>query len=111
MSTVYILMVYLYSGFNPQDVAISTAWFVVFVTIGVVTSSFAEGLREEERKYRGIFENSQAGIFTFDLNTLRLTELNAKCAQMLRYERTELAGADLSRIMTDEGSMTGLSDR
>lgn len=89
LSTVYILMVYLYSGFNPQDVAISTAWFVVFVTIGVVTSSFAEGLREEERKYRGIFENSQAGIFTFDLNTLRLTELNAKCAQMLRYECTE----------------------
>ena len=104
LSTVYILMVYLYSGFNPQDVAISTAWFVVFVAIGVVTSSFAEGLREEERKYRGIFENSQAGIFTFDLNTLRLTELNAKCAQMLKYERTELAGADLSRIMTDAGS-------
>jgi PAS domain S-box-containing protein len=104
LSTVYILLVYLYSGFNPQDVAVSTAWFVIFVTIGVVTSSFAEGLREEERKYRGIFENSQAGIFTFDLNTLRITELNAKCAQMLRYDRVELAGADLTRIMTDEGS-------
>ena len=83
MSTVYILLVYLYSGFNPQDVAVSTAWFVIFVTIGVVTSSFAEGLREEERKYRGIFENSQAGIFTFDLNTLRITEANLKCVQML----------------------------
>jgi PAS domain S-box-containing protein len=104
LSTVYILLVYLYSGFNPQDVAVSTAWFVVFVTIGVVTSSFAEGLREEERKYRGIFENSQAGIFTFDLTTLRIRELNAKCAQMLRYDRSELAGGDLSRIMTDEGS-------
>ncbi|HVP97327.1 ATP-binding protein [Methanoregula sp.] len=104
ISTVYILLVYFYSGFNPQDVAISTAWFVVFVTIGVVTSSFAEGLREEERKYRGIFENSQAGIFTFDLTTLRITELNMKCAQMLRYSRPELVGADLSRIITDEGN-------
>lgn len=104
LSTIYILLVYLYSGFDPQDVAVSTAWFVVFVTIGVVTSSFAEGLREEERKYRGIFENSQAGIFTFDLGTLRIAELNAKCAQMLRYDRTELAGADLSRIMTDAGN-------
>jgi len=104
LSTVYILLVYLYSGFDPQDVAISTAWFVVFVTIGVVTSSFAEGLREEERKYRGIFENSQAGIFTFNISTLRIVELNAKCAQMLRYNRTELAGADLSRFMTDEGN-------
>lgn len=61
LSSVYILLVYVYSGFNPQDVALSTAWFVIFVTIGVVTSSFAEGLREEERKYRGMFENSQAG--------------------------------------------------
>ena len=61
LSSVYILLVYTYSGFNPKDVAISTAWFVIFVTIGVVTSSFAGGLREEERKYRGIFENSRPG--------------------------------------------------
>jgi len=105
MSTVYILLVYLYSGFNPQDVAVSTAWFVIFVTIGVVTSSFAEGLREEERKYRGIFENSQAGIFTFDLNTLRITEANLKCVQMLKYDRNDLSGANLSRIISDAGSL------
>jgi PAS domain S-box-containing protein len=104
LSTVYILLVYSYSGFNPDAVAISTAWFVVFVTIGVVTSSFAAGLREEERKYRGIFENSQAGIFTFDRDTLNLAEINGKCAQMLRYERSELIGADLSCIIPDAES-------
>ncbi|MGA2161774.1 MAG: PAS domain S-box protein [Methanoregula sp.] len=99
ISAVYILLVYFYSGFDSQAVAISTAWFVVFVTIGVVTSSFAEGLREEERKYRGIFENSQAGIFTFDLDSLRLAEINGKFAQMLRYEPDELTGMDLLRII------------
>ena len=101
ISTVYIVLVYLYSSFNPQNVAISTAWFVIFVTIGVVTSSFAEGLREEERKYRGIFENSQAAIFTFDLGTHQIAELNAKCAQMLRCGRTELTGVSLSDIIPD----------
>jgi PAS domain S-box-containing protein len=104
ISTVYILLVYLYSSFDPQAVAVSTAWFVIFVTIGVVTSSFATGLREEERKYRGIFENSQAGIFTFDLDTLRLTEINGKCTQMLRYERSELVGVDLSLIIPNAES-------
>ena len=68
-ASIYLLLVYYFSNFNPALVAISTAWFVIFVTIGVVTSSFAEGLQAEERKYRGIFENSQAGIFTFDLDT------------------------------------------
>ncbi|MFA7693938.1 MAG: ATP-binding protein [Methanoregula sp.] len=104
ISTVYILLVYFYSGFNPDAVAISTAWFVVFVTIGVVTSSFAAGLREEERKYRGIFENSQAGIFTFDRDTLKIAEINRKGAQMLRYERSDLICAELSRIIPDAES-------
>src|SRR5512137_641908 len=69
LSSVFLSLVYYYGNFNPNLIAVSTAWFVIFVTIGVVTSSFAEGLRAEERKYRGIFENSQAGIFTFDLAT------------------------------------------
>jgi len=104
ISTVYLLLVYFYSGFNPNAVAVSTAWFVVFVTIGAVTSSFAAGLREEERKYQGIFDNSLTGIFTFDRDTLKLTEINGKCAQMLRYEIPELIGTDLSRIMPDKES-------
>ena len=111
ISTVYILFVYLYSNFDPQAVAISTAWFVVFVAIGVVTSSFATGLREEERKYRGIVENSQAGIFTFDLDTRQIGEINGKCSQMLRYERTELIGVDLSLIIPDTESRNQLIRR
>jgi PAS domain-containing protein len=101
ISTVFLLLVYYFSNFDPNLVAVSTAWFVIFVTIGVVTSSFAGNLRTEERKYREIFENSQAGIFTFDLITMRIQEINGKCAQMLRYDRTDLIDKDLSRILVD----------
>ena len=99
LSAIYLTLVYEFSGFDPGLVADSTAWFVIFVTIGVVTSSFAEGLRTEERKYRGIFENSQAGIFTFDLATFRIREMNIKCARMLNFERYDLLDSDLSRIL------------
>jgi PAS domain S-box-containing protein len=105
ISTIYLLLVYYFSNFNPNMVAVSTAWFVIFVTIGVVTSSFAQGLKTEERKYRGIFENSQAGIFTFDLISLRIRELNGKCEQMLRYNRAELIDRDLSTILVDPLSL------
>jgi len=101
ISTIYLVLVYSLTSFNPAVVAVSTAWFVIFVTIGVVTSSFAKGLVLEERKYRDIFENSQAGIFTFGLDTLKIRELNAKCARMLRYDRNELVGKDLKEIFTD----------
>ncbi len=102
ISTIYLMLVYFISGFDPALVAVSTAWFVIFVTIGVVTSSFAEGLRAEERKYRGIFENSQAGIFTFDLATQNILELNGKYARMLRYDRMDLNNRNLSGILSDQ---------
>ena len=95
------MLVYYFTSFDPNLVAVSTAWFVIFVTIGFVTSSLAEGFREEERKYREIFENSQAGIFTFDLKTQRIQEINGRCAQILGYGRNDLINEELSRILPD----------
>ena len=99
ISMVYLILVYLFGKFNPMLVAVSTAWFVIFVTIGVVTSSFAEGMRSEERKYRGIFENSQAGILTINLSSNRIIDLNRKCARMLQCEEEDLIGSDLDRVL------------
>ena len=101
ISTIFLLLVYFFGNFNPNLVAVSTGWFVIFVTIGFVTSSFAEGLRAEERKYREIFENSQSGIFTFNLLTLRIQAINRKCAQMLGYDRQDLIDKELSCIISD----------
>jgi PAS domain S-box-containing protein len=101
ISSIFIMLVYYFSGFDPAQVAVSTAWYVIFVTIGVVTSSLATDLRFEEKKYRGIFENSQAGIFTFDIQTMRILELNEKAAGLLKYARVDLINRDLSRILMD----------
>jgi PAS domain S-box-containing protein len=104
LSTVFLLLVYFFGNFNPALVAVSTGWFVIFVTIGFVTSSFAEGLRSEERKYREIFENSQAGIFTFNLLTQHIQAINGKCALMLGYGRQDLIDKELNCIFPDAES-------
>jgi len=101
ISSIFLVLIYYFGNFNSVLIAVSTAWFVIFVTIGVVTSSFAEGLRDEEKKYRGIFEHSQAGIFTFDLINLHIREINGKCAQMLKYDREELIDMELSGILME----------
>jgi PAS domain S-box-containing protein len=98
ISTIFLLLVYFFSNFDLNLIAVSTAWFVIFVTIGFVTSSFAEGFRAEERKYKEIFENSQAGIFTFSLPALRIREMNGKFAQMVGYTRNDLIGKELGTI-------------
>ena len=101
LSIIYLLLVYTLSNFNPALVAVSTAWFVIFITIGVVTSSFAQGLLNERRKFRGIFENSQAGIFTCDLATLKIAEINTKCTRLLQAPAEDLVGKKLVEIVTD----------
>jgi len=101
LSIIYLVIAYTMSNFNPEIVAVSTAWFVIFVTIGVVTSSFAQGLVNERRKFRGIFENSQAGIFTCDLATMQITEINTKCTSLLQAVSGDLTRKPLAEIMTD----------
>lgn len=98
MSIAYIGQIYYFGAGNPGLIAVSTAWFVIFITIGVVASSYANRLRAEEYKIRKVFENSPDGLFCFDRNTKQIREINPMCARMLRYERGDLVGRDIASI-------------
>jgi PAS domain S-box-containing protein len=94
---IYLGLVYLYGDFDIRLYAASSAWFYIFVTIGVLFSSKIEEVNQG-RKYRGIFTNSQAGIFTFDREQGFITEINEKAAQMLGYETKELRNVPVSLL-------------
>jgi PAS domain S-box-containing protein len=100
VSLTYIGMIYLYDFTNPEHIAIATAWFAIFITIGVVSSSYATRLIDEKTRIRSILLNSQDGIFCFDLTSLQVLGTNAKFAQYLRYDRNELVGKDLAKTWT-----------
>ncbi|PKG33758.1 PAS domain-containing protein [Methanoregula sp.] len=101
VSLTYIGMIYLYDFTNPEHIAIATAWFAIFITIGVVSSSYATRLIDEQMRIRSILMNSQDGIFCFDLTSLQVLGANAKFAQWLRYDRSELVGKDLSKTWAE----------
>lgn len=98
ISLVYIGLVYYFGRGNAGLIATSTAWFVIFITIGIVASSYANRLRDEAKKIQKIFETAQDAIFCFDQRTKHLWEINPMCARMLLYEREELIGRDVSVI-------------
>jgi len=81
LGSLYMASVFFFGLFNLALITISTAWFYVIVSVGVVISSLSEGLLREERRYHGIFENSQSGLFTVDRESLHLMEVNQQCAQ------------------------------
>jgi PAS domain-containing protein len=103
ISVIYIGLVYLLGGFNPLLIAVSTAWFAIFIALAVVASSYANSLLEEKARIRHIVENTLEGIFCFDPTTWRIREVNQKCAQWLLYSRSDLIGASVGTVWTDSG--------
>jgi PAS domain S-box-containing protein len=101
LGLMYISLIYLLGNSDPTLIAIATAWFAIFITIGVVASSYAIRLREERTRVRKVLDNSQDGIFCFDTKDLRIREMNARCAQWLKYDQQELIGKEISVIWTD----------
>ncbi len=99
---VYIVLVWFYSTAYTNQIIIAAAWFAIFIIIGVVASSYANRLRDEEKKIKKVLETAQDGIFCFELRSNRLHEINSRCARMLKYEREELLGKDLSQIWWSE---------
>ena len=69
ISLMYISLIFLLASGNTTLMVIATAWFAIFMTIGVVASSYANRLLEEKHRIRHIIDNSQDGIFCFDLTS------------------------------------------
>lgn len=101
LSLMYISLVFLLANGDTNLTIIATAWFAIFMTIGVVASSYANQLVEEKDRIRHIIENSQDGLFSFDMESGSILDANAKFAKLLRYDRTDLIGKNISRIWTD----------
>jgi len=102
ISLIYMGLVWFFSQSYTIQIIIAAAWFAVFIIIGVVASSYANRLRDEEKKIKKILDTAQDGIFCFELRSNRLHEINSRCARMLKYEREELLGKDLSQIWWSE---------
>ena len=101
ISLMYISLIYLFGFTNPGLIAIATAWFAIFMTIGVVASSYANQLIEERTRIRAILENSQDGIFCIDLESEEILEINPKCATWLKYDRADLIGRTLGTVWSE----------
>jgi PAS domain S-box-containing protein len=102
---IFLGLVGLYGPSDIQLYASSIAFFYIFVSLGVVISAFSSQLMQE-RKYREIFENSQAGMLTFDLDTQQVREINAQSATILGYSPADLKSRMFSSFWFDDDQET-----
>jgi PAS domain S-box-containing protein len=97
---IYLALVFLYGAPDIRLYSASTAFFYFIVSIGIIISAFS-GQVQQERRYREIFENSQAGIFTFGLEDQQIHEVNRQAAAILGYLPEDLSSRALSSLWFD----------
>jgi PAS domain S-box-containing protein len=98
----YLAMVFFMGLPNVRLYILATLWFYVFVSLGVLISTYSQIHKKEEARSCGTYYNSQAGAVRIDRKSLKILEANRKFASILRYECEDLLKKSLPDFLPDE---------
>jgi PAS domain S-box-containing protein len=97
----YFALVFLIGLPDMRLYLVATVWFYIFVSLGILISTYSQYYRKEGERSCGSYFNSQAGVFIFNRRSLKITEANRKFANMIRFECEDLLGKTLTDIITN----------
>jgi PAS domain S-box-containing protein len=97
----YVGLVFFIGLPDARLYALATVWFYIFVSLGVLISTYSQVYRKEGEKSCGAYYNSQAGVFSYDRKTFKIRDANKKFAHMIRYECDELMKKSLPDLIPD----------
>ncbi len=72
-----------------------------FIGIAGVVAYLSGSKQKQESRYRGIFDNSEAGIFLFDPDTRRVEEMNQRCGEILGVNPGDARNRRITEIWSD----------
>ncbi len=113
LGTAYLGIVYAVGDVAAAALVSAASRAVVFVAIGAVVAYLSLHLKEQEERYRGLFENSEAGSFLVRLEEgeWRIEEANQRGAELLGYTQEQLAGRPIAEFWGDREGAARLFDR
>ncbi len=97
----YVALVFIIGLPDLRLYMVATIWFYIFVSLGILISTYSQVYRKESEKSCGAYYNSQAGAFSYDRQTLRIRDSNQKFATILRYSCDELMQKSLPDLIPD----------
>jgi PAS domain S-box-containing protein len=101
ISVVYMGLVYYFLGTDAAMLITSSFICYVLIGVSVIVSSLASHMRRNEVKYRGLFNNSQAGVGLIDFSGMSIREVNPRFASMLGYSEQDLAHIPFGDLFVD----------
>lgn len=105
LALIYFAVIYTFLSDDPTAITSATMQFYVFVAVGTMVSHLSNELREQELRYRGIFDHSEAGVFLIDRKEHKIVEANEQSAALVGHPRSELAGKHISMVWYDQADM------
>lgn len=73
---------------------------IIFAAVNVMMSSIKRS-RENDSRYRSLFEKTNDAVFLIDMNQ-RYVDVNQRAADLLGYEKDELIGMEVRAIVVPE---------
>ncbi len=107
----YVALVFLIGLPDIRTYTLATIWFYIFVSLGILISTYSLEYRKESEKTCGAYYNSQAGAFSYDQKSLRIRDANKKFAAMIRYSCDELMQKSLPDLIPDWGVQGGFVNK
>jgi signal transduction histidine kinase len=98
---IYVAIVFFIGLPSIQLYLVSTVWFYIFVSLGILLSTYAQAYRKEGERSCGAYYNSQAGAFRFEKATLRIIDANYKFASIMRSDCKDILGGSLREYLPD----------
>jgi PAS domain S-box-containing protein len=98
---VYLVLVFIFGLPDARVYTIATIWFYIFVSLGVLISTYSKAYRREGEKNCGLYYNSQAGAFSYDKISLKINNANQKFCTIVGYNCEDLKKKTLSDIIPD----------
>jgi PAS domain S-box-containing protein len=101
----YLAIVFIIGLPTVQLYMLATVWFYIFVSLGILISTYSQAYHKEGDRSCGTYYNSQAGAFRFDKVTRKILDANFKFASILHYDCKEILTRSLPDFLPDAGKL------
>ncbi|HUK37784.1 MAG TPA: PAS domain S-box protein [Methanomicrobiales archaeon] len=108
---IYLALVYAFAYPRVDVLSGATARFFFLVAIGVVVTLLSRRMQEEERKYHGIFDHAQDGVFLVSPDRELILDANPMAARLTGSSPAELRGMPFSALWQDPATLEAFRSR
>jgi PAS domain S-box-containing protein len=102
---IYLALVFFIGLPTTRLYMLATVWFYIFVSLGVLISTYSQVYHKEGERSCGAYYNSQAGAFRFDKETLKIIDANYKFASILHFECRDVMTRSLADFLPDAAAL------